>query len=431
VPPHDVSTDTTTWTGEAAGTPAVWMLEALVPPAAATEPAIARPLERAAAAIARLDQALALHPLAPAFLYRARLDAVRRQAAVDGQVIDPWHLAAILEGLRLRMDGELRIIDRGVIFDAARHALLLHQWVTAPDEPQQREIAHAAAALAATPGPPLFAAARFAHAWLGGDGRGDAGGGRAPLRAALIGHWTGHRLLRVPVPLTGAAALRPDTPWAPAAWLPAFLTALADEAADGLQLLLDLERAWLAARRAIGSRRRHSRAAAAVDLLAAAPLISATSLAAGLGMAVKNAARLLEEFCAAGIAVEVTHRSRRRLFGLKGMAPLRDAVVPPPRPQPGRGRGRPPTIPYDAEAPPAPPLDRPHTPLERRAFDYGDLEQAMAVLDQAIRRTRRALDQLARGEAPVSADPMSRHLGPPVTPSDGAPNVKTERVAVD
>ena len=53
---------------------------------------------------------------------------------------------------------------------------------------------------------------------------------------------------------------------------------------------------------------------AAIDLLAAAPLVSATSLAAGLGMAVKNAAALLEQFQKAGIVVEVTHRSKRRLL---------------------------------------------------------------------------------------------------------------------
>jgi len=58
---------------------------------------------RAAGAIARLDQALTGHPLLPAFLYRTRLEAVRRQAAVDGQLIDPWHLAAFLEGLRVSM----------------------------------------------------------------------------------------------------------------------------------------------------------------------------------------------------------------------------------------------------------------------------------------------------------------------------------------
>ena len=66
-------------------------------------------------AVARVDQALIGHPLRPAFLYRTRLEAVRRQAAVDGQAIDPWHLAAVLEGRRLRMDHALRIIDRGVI----------------------------------------------------------------------------------------------------------------------------------------------------------------------------------------------------------------------------------------------------------------------------------------------------------------------------
>ena len=75
-----------------------------------------------------MDQALIGHPLRPAFLYRTRLEAVRRQAVVDGQAIDPWHLAAVLEGLRLRMDHALRIIDRGMILDAARHALHLHAW---------------------------------------------------------------------------------------------------------------------------------------------------------------------------------------------------------------------------------------------------------------------------------------------------------------
>ena len=106
--------------------------------------------------------------------------------------------------------------------------------------------------------------------------------------------------------------------------------------------IVALKRAWRAARRAVAGRRRHSRAAAAVDLLAAAPLLPATSLAAGLGMALKNATLLLDDFCATGIAIEVTHRSKCRLFGLTGLiglAPLRDVVRPPYRPKPGRGRG--------------------------------------------------------------------------------------------
>ncbi len=40
-------------------------------------------------------------------------------------------------------------------------------------------------------------------------------------------------------------------------------------------------------------------------------------------MAIKNAAALLDQFCAAGVAVEVTHRSKQRLFGLVGLALLR------------------------------------------------------------------------------------------------------------
>jgi hypothetical protein len=64
----------------------------------------------------------------------------------------------------------------------------------------------------------------------------------------------------------------------------------------------------------------------------------------GLGMAVKNAAALLEDFQRAGIAVEVTHRSKRRLFHPPG---------------PTRGRGRPRLHPDDDRAdnvmPPMPP----------------------------------------------------------------------------
>ena len=366
-------------------------------PKACTQPplhddrAVSAALAYAAAAIARLDQALHNHPLVPAFLYRTRLEAVRRQSAVDGQAIDPWHLAALLEGLRLRMEHALRIIDRGAIFAAARHALQLHQWLVSPDFDQEAQIQQAATALTAVPRTPLLAAAHAAHTWL------DAGGARAPLRAALVRHWTHHHLLLAPVPLTGAAALRPDTPWDITGWTAVFLTAVGHEAEDGLQVLLDLERAWLAARRAVAGRRRNSRAGAAVDILAAAPLLSATSLAAGLDMAVNNAAALLDEFRIAGIAVEVTHRAKRRLYGLAGLAPLRDGVAPPRRPQPGRGRGRPPTI---AAEPVAPLVEFPVVPLspvDRRAVDYTDLDLWLAHADHAVRHARQTLDSLTRG----------------------------------
>jgi hypothetical protein len=400
--------------------PTAMMLDHLAGPAAKktlpASPALAGALERASASFARLDQALENHPLRAAFLYRARLDAVRRQAAVDGQSIDPWHLAAVLEGLRLRMDGALRIIDRGAIFEAARHALTLHQWIVAPDFDQEDEVQIAEKALAhpSAAAAPMLSAAVSMHAWL------QDGGTRPPIRAALIRHWTKHRLLRAPVPLTGPRALGAEVPFEREAWIPLFLEALADEAADALQLLYSMERAWFTARASVAARRRTSRAAAAVDVLAAAPLVSATTLAVGLGMAVKNAIALLNAFAEAEIVVEVTHRSKRRLFGLAGLAPLRDEVAPPRRPEPGRGPGRPPAIREEAALPPPPQPDRPLTPIERKAIDYSDLEHWMAHADQVIRDTRRALDALVRGE------------GAPAAPrSQAAPKLQSEHPSDD
>jgi hypothetical protein len=96
----------------------------------------------------------------------------------------------------------------------------------------------------------------------------------------------------------------------------------------------------------------------------------------------------------------------RQLFGLKGMAPLAAAVRPPYRPQPGRGRGRPPLIVEESALPPEP--LPPLTSIERRAFDYSDLEQSMAQLDLVLRETRRSLDGLTRGASAGAgpADPL-------------------------
>jgi len=364
-----------------------------------TAPALAAALAAAAASMARLDEALRGHPLDRAFLHRARLDAVHRQAAVDGRLIDPWQLAAVLEGLRLRMDGELRIIDRGETFDAARHALTLHQWITEPDFDQEGEVQRAArdlAGFARLGGTPLLAAAEGMHAWLRDNGT------RPPVRAALIRFWVRHHVFRIPVPLTGAAALKADAPEARDAWMIHFLSTLAAEAADAQGLLLALERAWFEARAFVAGRRRDSHAIVAVDLLAALPLVSATTLAKGLGLAVKNAIGLLDGLVAAGVVVEVTHRAKRRLFGLAGLAPLAAVVRPPARPE--RGRGRPPLIAEtpEAQTAPLPPFSR----IERQRFDYSDLEAAMAHADQVTRDTRQALAILVRG-VPTGSQPGS------------------------
>ncbi|MEJ5118765.1 hypothetical protein WH158_15300 [Gluconobacter cerinus] len=86
-------------------------------------------LTAASMTIGRLDQRLQDHPLKEAFLYRARLDAVRVQAQVDGQAIDPWHLAAVLEGLRLPTQN-LEGADRFALVEAAQTAFRLYPSVS-------------------------------------------------------------------------------------------------------------------------------------------------------------------------------------------------------------------------------------------------------------------------------------------------------------
>jgi len=178
----------------------------------------------------------------------------------------------------------------------------------------------------------------------------------------------------LPCPLlTGAGALRAEVPWVRALWIGHFLDALAEEAEDGIALMATLERQWFAARAAVAERRRDSRAAA-VDILA--PLVSATTLGQALGMTINNATRLLEEFVVLGITSEVTHRSKRRLYGLKHLAPLRETAARPRRPLPGRRPGRPSGAPFptsDANEGPAPtasvrPASPPVPPLERREY---------------------------------------------------------------
>lgn len=150
-------------------------------------------------------------------------------------------------------------------------------------------------------------------------------------------------------------------------------------------------------------------AAAAVDIMAAAPVVSATSLASGLGIAVKNATGLLDAFTTRGIAIEVTHRSKRRLFGLKHLAPLRAEVRPPRRTRntgvsARRGRAgafagdATPEAEYTAGDDVGPSMRQSLvlTPLERKEFEFGDLDDWMRGADQVIRRSQAILDRIAK-----------------------------------
>jgi hypothetical protein len=364
---------------------AAWLATPAPPPLAA--------LTDAALQCGRIAQALDNHALLPAILFRARLDAARRAAAADGQLIDPWHLAALLAGLRLRLDAGDSIAERAAVFASARHALEVHQWLVTPDFDQEGEVQRAEKALAASNAGdgPFMAAGRAMFVWI------DADQPRQAMRTALTRHWRRSGLLPAPLPLIAAASLGAGVPWTRDEWLPVFLRSLAAEAAGMLQLTRELERAWRTARLALQGRRTTSHAGAAVDVLAAAPLLSAPALAAALGIAIKNAGRLLDELCQEGVAVEVTRRAKRRLYALRAMAPLREAVTAPRRPEPGRGRGRPPApVPQDEEEAILPDVVPAVPRLPPVSFDYADLDAAMLELDATIRRTREALANVGK-----------------------------------
>ena len=150
--------------------------------------------------------------------------------------------------------------------------------------------------------------------------------------------------------------------------------------------------------------------------MAAAPVVSATSLARGLRIAIKNAAALLDSFVAQGIAIEVTHRSKRRLFGFKHLAPLREEALPPRRarrtgPSTRRGEGahrRAGVLPNseygdggaagrlfgDRAAP---------SPIDRREIELTGLDDWMREADQVIRRSQAILDRLVQPARPPAA----------------------------
>jgi len=337
-------------------------------------------LTGASIALGRLDQALRNHPLAPAVLHRMRLEAVRQQASSDGYAINMWHLAAAIENLPLLLGDE----DRGGTFDAARYALDQYRWMADPEFDLQGAVQEAETFLASRDrtGGPVLQAGLALHGWL------DQGYQRQPMRSALVRHWR-RSILHIPLPMTGTAALQGEVAWDRKIWLPLFLDAITAEAEEGLRILSRLEHAWRQAREHLGTRRRNSRAGAALEAIAGAPLISVATLASHLEMAPKNVLVLLAQFVEAGIVIEVTHRRAHRLYGLSGMTPLRDEVALPRRARRGEsvmtvldngiiGQETQVTLPG-------------FTPTKRWQPDFGDLEAAMQQADTAIRQAQRKM----------------------------------------
>ncbi|OAZ75626.1 hypothetical protein SRCM100623_00369 [Acetobacter pasteurianus] len=243
---------------------------------------IAAVLTRTVLRCGQLDQQIYRHPLRDVILFRSCLEAARNCAAVDGYLVDPWYLAAVLEGLRPRIRGQ-DVFERGAEIDAARVAFTQYQWLARPTGLQKKAITQARAVakpLTQSLGPFLGSALAFRQ-WI------EAGESRAPFRGALMEVWREDGVLRTPLPLTGAAAFRSGTSWDVRTWVPCWLQALEDEA-DAIRIMTrTLEASWRAARLQAGGQRSTSRARAAIDVIAAHPVISATTLATRLSMSTR------------------------------------------------------------------------------------------------------------------------------------------------
>jgi hypothetical protein len=104
---------------------------------------------------------------------------------------------------------------------------------------------------------------------------------------------------------------------------------------------------------------------------------------------------------------------------LAGLAPLRDIVRPPYRPDPNRGRGQPRHGIEEDFVDSTPLLPQLLTPLERHAFEYNALEEAMAHLDTVVRRARDVL-AMNRPNSSPSRVPHSVDTQPDTIRVDGA-----------
>jgi hypothetical protein len=145
------------WSLTMADVGALDQLMALPGERAGSEMATLAALAEASAAIARLDQALAGHPLRQSLPSAARCGA---PAGGRGRRTDrSLALGGNARRAPSRVDPYLRIIDRGRVLIAARAALTL-QWLVEPDFDREGEVQCAEAVLATQPGtlpptPPL------------------------------------------------------------------------------------------------------------------------------------------------------------------------------------------------------------------------------------------------------------------------------------
>ncbi|HYE01015.1 MAG TPA: Fic/DOC family N-terminal domain-containing protein [Alphaproteobacteria bacterium] len=300
-----------------------------------------RPWERAEAAVARFDQALRLSPVAGAYLSLARLHEAVRSAALDGLGTTPEAV------LRVRLDPAAAGQDKASraavdiaealelaarrplpealspegLAELAERAERLSRGAEAP--PDRGDLAWQAeswleAARLHGDWPGLLAAGAGLRELLLREAFGPACGRVArlalPLLLARAGKTAGPSLLLSERLSRRGGALEVLARGGEAAFHLAMLEAFAGAAEDGLRRLATLALLRETLRRRCPGRRNTSSLGRAVDLVLAAPLLSARHLRDRLGLSLRGAHMVIDQLAAARVLVEATGRSRDRLF---------------------------------------------------------------------------------------------------------------------
>ncbi|MFC7335015.1 hypothetical protein [Rhodocista pekingensis] len=392
---------------------------------------LARPLEQAAAAVARLDGALIGCPLLPAWHFRVRIAAAVAQAELDGIRVDPARLGAAALGLRPEAPAALGATGPAGGRDggATAHALRLLHWSaparsdpaasaeaagTDAEGPVDDRIAAALADLDRDAGdvPTLIAAGLGLRRWI------ERGGERPALWAALPRFLVQRGLLRAECPLLlGAASLRGRSAWEQPTgrWMATFLDGLRAEAGQALGLLLDLERCWRAARgTAEAHSRSHSRLPQVVDLLALAPSVNPEGVARALSggrdprrlspaepagtaplpsCSPRGAGKMLEKLEALGLVVELSGRGTHKLYALTDLAPLRLQSARPLTGRRSQGRTHAARAGTKDKAGDPADLSWGRARLDLSGLDTRGLDDAAAEVDAVLRRLAARLDK--------------------------------------
>ena len=294
-------------------------------------------LESCAGAVRELASTVARHPLADAWSVRYALRQAVRLSRLDGRLVDEHRLAGYLAGLPVPFRQ-----DEGAEVGALRYARRLLRALDAgwpPSPTTARKDADRAEAEARDDAPmiawnivdPEEAALegqprlfRIAHRLSIARATTSARPGEA--HEILPGDLVQSGLSKRPLPLLatnlGAAASDPEE-----GFLAAFLSALEEDAEDGLRFLGTLSLSWEIWRERIGPRRSHSRLPHLVDLAAASPILAPVSAARYLACSVRAASMMLEELVEAGVLIELSGRRSWKAYGGVDYSDLKDDLV--------------------------------------------------------------------------------------------------------